>query len=87
MTRAVVASAAAHVVTVVALGIVGACLHRGALYAGAVAGVALLLAYEHALVGKGNLAKIDRAFFDINAYVSVGFFTLTLADALVEVPL
>ena len=40
--------------------------------------------YEHALVGSGNLARIDKAFFDLNAYVSVGFFVLVLADELVR---
>jgi len=41
---------------------------------------AALLAYEHALVAKGDLSKIDKAFFDVNAWLSVGFFVLTLAD-------
>ena len=40
------------------------------------------LVYEHALVGKGNLSRIDKAFFDVNAYVSLGFFALVLADEL-----
>jgi hypothetical protein len=43
-----------------------------------------LLVYEHALVGKGNLAKINKAFFDVNAWVSIGFFALVLADELLR---
>jgi 4-hydroxybenzoate polyprenyltransferase len=77
---AVIASAALHVVTVAALALVGVSLARGAAFYAAVALVAGLLVYEHALVGRGNLAKIDRAFFDVNGYVSCGFFALTLID-------
>jgi len=78
---AVVVSALLHVVTVIALVLCGAWLIRGPAFFAGVALVALLLAYEHALVGRGNLAKIDRAFFDINGYVSCAFFALTALDA------
>lgn len=81
---ALLLSAAAHVGTVALLGVTGVVLHRGGFYAGAVALTAALLVYEHALVGKGNLAKINKAFFDVNAYVSLGFFALVLADELVR---
>jgi 4-hydroxybenzoate polyprenyltransferase len=79
--RAVVVSGALHVVTVIALALSGAWLSRGTAFFAGVSLVALLLAYEHALVGRGNLDKIDRAFFDINGYVSGGFFALTALDA------
>jgi 4-hydroxybenzoate polyprenyltransferase len=78
---AVLISAALHVVTVAALALPGIWLGRGASYFAGVALVAALLVYEHALVGRGNLEKIDRAFFDINGYVSCGFFVLTALDA------
>jgi 4-hydroxybenzoate polyprenyltransferase len=58
----------------------GTWLARGMAFFAGVALVAILLGYEHALVGRGNLAKIDRVFFDINGYVSCGFFALTLLD-------
>jgi len=77
---ALVMSAAAHLGTVALLAITGVVLHRGLFYAGGVAITGALLVYEHVLVGKGNLAKIDKVFFDVNAYVSLGFFGLTLAD-------
>ena len=80
--RALVISAAAHVVTIGAFALTGALLHRGPLFFAAVAISGLLLVYEHALVGKGDLSKIDKAFFDLNAWVSVGFFALTFADEL-----
>ncbi len=81
---ALVASAVAHVGTVALLAVTGVVLHRGLLYGAAVAVTGALLVYEHALVGSGNLARIDKAFFDLNAYVSVGFFVLVLADELVR---
>jgi 4-hydroxybenzoate polyprenyltransferase len=78
--RALWLSAAAHVVTVVLLGLTGWLLGRGVFYAVAVALTAVLLAYEHALVGRGDLSKIDKAFFDVNAWLSVGFFVLVFLD-------
>jgi 4-hydroxybenzoate polyprenyltransferase len=79
---ALVISGAAHVGTIAALAVTGIALHRGVVFGGAVALVGALLTYEHALVGKGNLAKIDKAFFDVNAWVSMAFFAVTLLDEL-----
>jgi 4-hydroxybenzoate polyprenyltransferase len=73
-------SAFAHVATVVLLGATGILLGRGGFYLAAVALTAVLLTYEHWLVGKGDLSRIDKAFFDVNAWLSVGFFVLTLLD-------
>jgi 4-hydroxybenzoate polyprenyltransferase len=81
-TRALAVSAAAHVVTVVAFAATGVLLGRGWPFALAVALCAALLLYEHLLVGKGDLSRMDKAFFDVNAYVSVAFFALTALDAL-----
>jgi 4-hydroxybenzoate polyprenyltransferase len=75
-------SAAAHVATVLALTCCGLVLHRGAAYAVAVATCAALLTYEHALVRRRGLKAIDRAFFDVNAWVSVTFFALVTMDEL-----
>ncbi|MDP2312921.1 MAG: UbiA-like polyprenyltransferase [Pseudomonadota bacterium] len=33
-----------------------------------------VLAYEHSLVKPGDLSRIDKAFFDLNGYVSLLFF-------------
>ncbi|HEU4411030.1 MAG TPA: UbiA-like polyprenyltransferase [Polyangiaceae bacterium] len=79
---AVAISAALHVVTVAAMALAGALLARGAFFFVGTAAIAALLVYEHAIVGRGNLARIDRAFFTVNGYVSVLFFALTLLDAL-----
>jgi 4-hydroxybenzoate polyprenyltransferase len=73
-------SAGAHVTTVLALAGCGLALHRGVAYAAAVATTAVLLVYEHSLVRRRGLAAIDKAFFDVNAWVSVAFFALVVVD-------
>ena len=83
-TGALVLSAAAHAVTSLAFVATGFLLHRGAIYFVGVAIASGILVYEHLLVGKGNLAKINKAFFDANAWVSVAFFACALADSLVR---
>ena len=82
--RAMAISASAHVVTVLALGACGLALGRGPAYALAVVVAAALLVYEHSLVRRKGLAAIDKAFFDVNAWVSVLFFVLVLIDELVR---
>jgi 4-hydroxybenzoate polyprenyltransferase len=73
-------SEAAHVVTVAALAACGVSLHRGVAFMLAVATAAGLLIYEHALVRTKGLAAIDKAFFDVNAWVSCAFFGLVVVD-------
>jgi 4-hydroxybenzoate polyprenyltransferase len=80
--RALGVSAAAHVVTVLCLAGCGLSLGRGAAYGVAVATTAALLVYEHSLVRRRGLEAIDKAFFDVNAWVSVAFFALVGLDAL-----
>lgn len=87
--RALLMAAAAHVVTVACLAATGLSLGRGAVFFGGVAIVAVVLVIEHRLVrpkdpSSGELvdfAKIGKAFFDCNAYVSLGFFVTTALDA------
>jgi 4-hydroxybenzoate polyprenyltransferase len=54
----------------------------GLFYAVGVGFMGGLLVYEHRIVRGGNLdlAKIDRAFFQLNVMVSTSFFLFTLAD-------
>jgi 4-hydroxybenzoate polyprenyltransferase len=79
---ALIASAALHVVTVGCLFAVGVALGRGVAYQAGVLGVALLLCYEHAIVKPSDLSRIDKAFFDLNGYVSLGFLACVVADQL-----
>jgi 4-hydroxybenzoate polyprenyltransferase len=78
--RSLVISAAAHVLTVGALAACGLVLGRGIAFAGAVATAGVLLVYEHSLVHRKGLAAIDKAFFDVNAWVSVAFLALVGLD-------
>lgn len=85
--RAMMLAALSHVVTIGCLTGTALTLHRGPVFLGGVALVAVILVVEHRLVrgkdGAANLAKIPKAFFDCNAYVSMGFFAATLIDVLV----
>ena len=80
ITGALVVSALLHVITVGCLLEVGLLLGRGTAYFVGVALVACLLMYEHAIVKPSDLSRIDKAFFDLNGYVSVGFLACVLAD-------
>ncbi len=82
--RALAISASAHVVTVVALASCGLALGRGLAYALAVVASAALLVYEHSLVRRRGLAAINKAFFDVNAWVSVLFFLLVTTDEILR---
>lgn len=79
-------AASAHVVTVAMLALAGASLQRGPVYFAGVAAVAVVLVVEHRLVrprdgaSAVDLSRIGKAFFDCNAYVSLGFFVTTLLD-------
>ena len=47
------------------------------------AAISVILFWEHRLVRPDDLLRINRAFFDFNAYVSVGYFLATLGDVIV----
>jgi 4-hydroxybenzoate polyprenyltransferase len=42
--------------------------------------IAALLAWEHSLVRPDDLARVNLAFFHVNAVISVGLFVVALAD-------
>ncbi len=73
---------ALHLLTVGALVVAGLGLDVGLLYWLGVAVVALLLAYEHALVRPGDLRRLDAAFFTVNGVISLAFFAFVLGDSL-----
>ncbi len=49
-------------------------------FRGALVGVAALLVHEHRLARSGDLDRINRAFFNANAAISMTLFAATLAD-------
>ena len=69
-----------HAVTLALLAAVGVGLGLGLLYWLGVIAVALLLAYEHALVRPTDLRRLDAAFFTVNGAISVIFFAFVLAE-------
>ena len=71
---AMIASGLLHVVTVALLAAVPAFVPLGWGYWAGFALISGVLAYEHAIVKPGDLSRIDKAFFDLNGYVSLLFF-------------
>ncbi|NUQ62156.1 MAG: UbiA family prenyltransferase [Pirellulales bacterium] len=55
----------------------------GVIYYGGIAAIAALLAYEHWLVRPDDLTRVNRAFFQVNAVVSLGLFAIGAVDILV----
>jgi 4-hydroxybenzoate polyprenyltransferase len=48
------------------------------IYLAGVGGVAALLVYEHSLVSPDDLSRVDAAFFNTNAWISVGYLATTV---------
>jgi 4-hydroxybenzoate polyprenyltransferase len=79
--RALRLAAACHFVTLVLL----ACLPLayppfGWIYWTGVVAVALLLIYEHLLVRPDDLSRVNAAFFNVNAVISLGLFAVGTLD-------
>jgi 4-hydroxybenzoate polyprenyltransferase len=55
-------------------------LDLGWIYAVGIGAVALLLVYEHSLVRPDDLTRVNLAFFQVNAVVSVGLFLVGALD-------
>lgn len=69
-----------HVVTVVALAVVGWVTGAGVVYYAGAAVAAALLLYEHTLVTPDDLRRLDAAFFTMNGVISIAFFGFVLAE-------
>lgn len=82
MRRSLAVAAAFHALTVSGFLLLIPLLGLGALYAFGVAVAILLLGYEHLLVHRHGLAKLDAAFFTSNGVLSMGMFLFTLGDLL-----
>ncbi|MFT4622982.1 MAG: 4-hydroxybenzoate polyprenyltransferase [Myxococcota bacterium] len=71
---ALAVSAGLHVVTVGALAALPALVPLGIAYWVGVAVIGGVLAYEHWIVSPTDLSRVDKAFFDLNGYISLAFF-------------
>jgi 4-hydroxybenzoate polyprenyltransferase len=54
----------------------------GVIYLIGIAAVAGLLLYEHALVRPTDLTRVNQAFFQVNAVISIGLFVIALVEVL-----
>jgi 4-hydroxybenzoate polyprenyltransferase len=85
VVKALRLAAACHLLTVLAL-VALPCVYPqlGWIYQAGILAVGVLLAYEHRLVRPDDLARVNVAFFNVNAVVSVGLFVVGVADLLVR---
>ncbi len=72
-----------HLCTIAFLALVGLSAEMGLIYWLGLLAVALVLFWEHRIVTSDDLSRINRAFFDLNAYVSICYFLATLGDILI----
>ncbi len=75
-------SRVSHAVTMAALFWMYALLPLGWYYLSGVFIALCLIIYEHVLVRDNDLSKLNKAFFDMNGYLSVTVFVFTLMDVL-----
>lgn len=69
-----------HALTVAALALAIPVAGLGGWYVAGVAAIAALLSYEHALVRPDDLKRVNRAFFHVNAVVSLTLGAAALID-------
>ena len=72
-----------HALSVAFLIAFGVAAGLGLVYYLGVAVVAWLLFYEHSLVRKDDLSKLDMAFFTMNGVISLIFFAFVLLDRVI----
>lgn len=77
-------ASACHAAMVVALVGLGLAYPMGTLYFAGVGVVALLLAYEHAIVRPDDLTRVNVAFFRVNVGISLGLLGVGVADLLLR---
>lgn len=78
--RALRIAAVSHFLTVLCLFALWQSAHLGFLFLAGVIAVAVLLAYEHRLVRPDDLTRVNVAFFNVNAVVSIGLFLVAAMD-------
>jgi 4-hydroxybenzoate polyprenyltransferase len=71
-----------HLITIMFLALVGVTAAVGFIYWTGFVAVVIVLVWEHSIVTPDDLSRINRAFFDYNAYVSVGYLLATVADTI-----
>lgn len=69
-----------HILTIVALIVIGSMTSLGLYYLFGVVITTILLIYEHSLVSPTDLSRVNQAFFTINGWISIGLFGFTIMD-------
>jgi 4-hydroxybenzoate polyprenyltransferase len=69
-----------HALTVCCLALLIPLLRLGPIYGIGLVCAAILLLYEHRLVHRHGLSKLDVAFFNVNGVLSIGMFLATVGD-------
>lgn len=82
VARALLVSRTLHVACVAGLVAFGLLLHLGIIYGAGVAVIAATLAWEQRIVSPTDLTRVDKAFFDLNGYVSLAFAVCAIVEAL-----
>ena len=80
VARALQLSTFFHLCTVFFLALVGVTAQMGIVYWLGFGAITIVLFWEHRIVKPNDLSRIGRAFFDFNAYVSIGYLLAIVAD-------
>jgi len=86
IAKSLAVSSVFHAATILFLALVGVSAGLGPVYWIGVFGVAAILVWEHRLVSPNDLSRINKAFFDVNAYVSLGYLLATALDVFLAAP-
>ncbi len=81
--RALAISSILHLISFFLLVALRFLLPLGSIYLLGLCLVGLMLVYQHRVVRPDDLDKVNFAFFNLNAYLSVGLFLFTLFDVIV----
>jgi 4-hydroxybenzoate polyprenyltransferase len=76
-------SAGLHVLTAAALVALQLLAGLGIAHLVGLIAVVAILAYEHWIVRPNDLSRIDKAFFDLNGWISIAYFAAMIVDVLV----
>ncbi|NVB41958.1 UbiA family prenyltransferase [Pseudenhygromyxa sp. WMMC2535] len=77
-------SGSLHAITVAALVSVHLLAGLGWAHLVGMLAVAAILVYEHWIVRPSDLSRIDKAFFDLNGWISIAYFAALMVDVLVR---
>lgn len=83
VARSIMIARFCHLLTWILLAWTGGIFGMNDVYWGGMIVVGALLIYEHSLVKSDDLSKLDFAFFNMNGYISVTVFSVTLVDILI----